>query len=74
MTSEAKKRANAKYDAAHTRQIMFKFNKTTDADVLAKLDSVGNKQGYVKDLIRGDILAEKDLLVTRQNSENREAR
>lgn len=55
MVSEAKKKANAKYDAAHTKQIMLKLNLVTDADILAKLDSMDNKQGYVKGLIRKDI-------------------
>ena len=54
MTSEAKKKANAKYDAAHTKQITLKLNTTTDADILARLDAVGNKQGYIKELIRKD--------------------
>lgn len=54
MTSEAKKKANAKYDAAHTKQITLKLNITTDADILARLDAVGNKQGYIKELIRKD--------------------
>jgi len=32
-----------------------KLNIRTDADILKKLDSVMNKQGYVKALIRKDI-------------------
>lgn len=55
MSSEAQKRAQKKYDSSHTRQIMLKLNTTTDADVLAKLDQVKNKQGYIKSLIRQDI-------------------
>lgn len=55
MTSEAQKRATLKYDIDHTRQIKFKFNLDTDADILDKLDSVENKQGYIKALIRADI-------------------
>ena len=55
MASEAKIRANAKYDKNNTRPIMFKFNLKTDKDILEKLDSVNNKQGYVKNLIREDI-------------------
>ena len=59
MISEAQKRATAKYDAAHTRQIKLKLNLDTDKDVLNKLDSVtveqGGKQGYIKSLIRRDI-------------------
>jgi len=54
-SNEARLRANKKYDDENTRQIKFKFNLKTDADVLHKLDSVPNKQGYVKALIRADI-------------------
>lgn len=32
-----------------------KLNLVYDADVLEKLDSVPNKQGYIKELIRKDI-------------------
>lgn len=44
-----------KYDAKATRQIRLKLNLNSDADILAKLDAVDNKQGYIKDLIRKDI-------------------
>lgn len=53
--SEAQKRARIKYDAKATIQYHLKLNKVTDADILAKLDSVGNKQGYIKQLIRNDL-------------------
>lgn len=43
------------WDKLHTRQIKFKFNKSTDADILEKLDTVGNKTAYIKALIRKDI-------------------
>lgn len=55
MYSEAKKRANAKSDARNTVQVKLKLSKSTDADILEKLDSVENKQGYIKDLIRKDL-------------------
>ena len=55
METEAEKRAKAKYDAANTVQIRLKLNKKTDADVLEKLEESGNKQGYIKALIRADI-------------------
>ncbi len=48
-------KAQAKYDRQNTRQIMFKFNKKTDEDILEKLDTVDNRQGYIKELIRGDL-------------------
>ena len=55
MATDAQLRAIAKYDAAHTVQYRLKLNKETDADIIAKLDSVDNKQGYIKELIRKDI-------------------
>lgn len=53
--TEAQKRAREKYEKANTIQLHFKLNRNTDADILEKLDSVGNKQGYIKSLIRKDI-------------------
>jgi hypothetical protein len=55
MTSEAQKRANERYDKENTIRLSLKLNKTTDADILAKLESVESKQGYIKELIREDI-------------------
>ena len=54
-SSEAQKRANAKYDAANTIQYHLKLNKTTDAAIIDRLRSVGNMQGYIKALIANDI-------------------
>ena len=53
--TEAKKEAIKRYDAANTKQIMLKLNLKTDADILARLQEVGNTQGYIKILIREDI-------------------
>lgn len=53
--TEAQKRAREKYEKTNTVQLKMKLNRNTDADILAKLDSVGNKQGYIKSLIRKDI-------------------
>lgn len=47
--------AQMKYDAKATKQIRMKLNIKSDADILAKLDEVDNKQGYIKELIRKDI-------------------
>ena len=54
-TSEAQKRAGAKYDASNTIQYHLKLNKTTDKDIINKLDQVDSKQTYIKELIRKDI-------------------
>lgn len=55
MATKAQIKAQAKYDAEHTRQIHLKLNRRTDEDVLDKLDSVPSKQGYIKELIRADL-------------------
>ena len=36
-------------------QIGFFLNRNTDADIIGWLNSVDNKQGYLKDLIRHDM-------------------
>jgi hypothetical protein len=36
-----------------------RLNKKTDADCINKLESVENKQGYIKNLIRDDMEGEK---------------
>lgn len=59
MASDAQKKAVRKYDAEMTVQLKLKLNKGTDSDILKKLESVDNKQGYIKKLIRADI--ESDL-------------
>ena len=55
MPSEAQKRAALKYRATHTVKITIELNKSTDADILEKLESVPNKAGYVKQLIQHDL-------------------
>ena len=54
-TTEAQKRAQKKYDEKATVQVHMKLNAVTDADVLQRLKSVGNVQGYIKSLIRADM-------------------
>lgn len=55
MATEAQKKASAKYDAKNTKSVFLKLNIKTDADILKHLETVGNKQGYIKDLIRMDM-------------------
>lgn len=55
MATEAQIKAQKKYDAANTRQVHLKLNRRTDKDVLARLDEVPSKQGYIKRLIRADL-------------------
>ena len=44
-----------RYDAKNTIKICLKLNLTHDADILAALEANGNKQGYIKALIRADL-------------------
>lgn len=55
MATEAEKRAKSKYDAKNATYISLKLNKVTDQDILARLEGIPNKQGYIKELIRKDI-------------------
>ena len=49
-----------KYDKKNTKQFMMKLNLKYDADIIDKLESVKNRQGYIKDLIRNDIAAHEE--------------
>lgn len=55
MSTEAQRKAKAKYQKAKTKNFSLQFNLVTDADILQYLESLENKQGYIKELIRKDI-------------------
>lgn len=55
MVSEAKRKANAKSDKKNARYISMKLNRNTDRDILDFIDSLPNKNGYFKNLIRKDM-------------------
>lgn len=58
MSSEAQKKAQQRYDKnskGKFKVMTLKLNKETDSDVLEKLASVDNMQGYIKGLIRKDL-------------------
>lgn len=46
-----------RWERANIKRLQVKLHTTIDADILNKLDSVPNKQGYIKQLIRQDIAA-----------------
>lgn len=54
MATEAQKRAKARYDKT-TRQLVMRLRTDADADVISKLESVGNKTEYIRMLVRKDI-------------------
>ena len=47
-----------RYHKAHTVSIAIRLMKNTEQDIIQKLDSVPNKAGYIKQLIRQDIAKE----------------
>lgn len=55
-----------KYNKINTIQVSLKLNKKTDADVIARLNEMESKRGYIIDLIREDIEYER-----RQQNESR---
>lgn len=48
---------NIKYSKQMVKRVVLNLNQSTMADVIEWLDTKDNKQGYVIDLIRKDILA-----------------
>ncbi|WP_302317759.1 hypothetical protein [Holdemanella biformis] len=59
MASEAKLRANSKSNKINTKMICVRLSYNTDADIIKKLDEVDSKMGYIKELIRKDMQAQK---------------
>ena len=51
--------AQKKYDKEKTKKYTIKVIKSTESDIFQKLESVPNKAGYIKELIRRDIASEK---------------
>ena len=60
-TSKAQLRAQAKYDKDNTVQFKLKLNKKTDDDIITRLAAADNMQGYIKELIRLDILRDDSI-------------
>lgn len=54
MSTSHTKTVNA-YHKRASRQYHLELHKVNDADIIRKLDTVDNKQGYIKTLIRRDI-------------------
>ena len=51
-TTEALRKAIDKYDKANTVQFKLKLNRNTDKDIIEYLETLSNKQGFIKELIR----------------------
>ena len=62
MAPKSQYSAQARYDKENTRLVVLKLNRKTDADILLKLEETGNKQGYIKELVRKDIRGQQGSL------------
>lgn len=58
-TSVALRKAISKYDSNNTKQFKIKLNNKTDKELIDKLNSVENVQGYIKELIKNDLESKK---------------
>lgn len=54
-TSDSNLRAIQKFTKEKTVSVNLRLNKNTDADIIAKLETVPSKMGYIKALIRADM-------------------
>ena len=52
-------KAAALWDRHNTVQYKMKLQRRTDADIIALFETLENKQGYIKQLIRNDISGER---------------
>lgn len=56
--SKEKPTAKDRYDKEKTKTYTLKVIKNTESDIIERLESVPNKAGYIKNLIRKDIVDE----------------
>ncbi len=54
-TPDSNLKAIDKFNKKKTISVHLRLNKNTDADIIAKLESVTSKMGYIKQLIRADM-------------------
>lgn len=58
--NERKQTPQERYAAKYKKQYSLTCFTSTEQDIIDKLESVPNKAGYIKALIRADIAASKD--------------
>lgn len=58
--AERKKTPQERYAAKNKKQFKIDCIITTEQDIIKKLESVPNKAGYIKSLIRADIAASEE--------------
>lgn len=58
---ETQRKAQDAWSKKNTKGLYLKLNKSTDADIISWLSGIPNKQGYIKELIRNDILVNNQM-------------
>lgn len=61
MASKAQIKASNKYNRENTITLCLRLNKETDKDILEHLTTIDNKSGYIKNLIRLDIIRDNSI-------------
>lgn len=59
------------YEKNNCTRVSIKLCNKTDADIIEALNNCGNKQGYIKELIREDIVIQKKIRMNTQRLEHR---
>lgn len=54
-SKEALARGHRKFEKERMKQLNIRLNDRTDADIIAFLETIDNKRGYLLDLIRSDM-------------------
>ena len=54
--TDKQKKYTQDWKAKNVKQVKIDLNRNTDEDIIEYLSTLDNKQGYIKDLIRQDIL------------------
>ena len=58
---EKRKAYQSRWHKDNTKGFYIRLSKNTDADIINRLAGLDNKQGYIKELIRADILADHSI-------------
>ena len=59
----------SRYDKTHMKRYLLKYHIVNDADIIEKLSSVPNTQGYIRDLIREDLARTGSVPVQKEGEE-----
>ena len=61
------------YNQRAVKQVKLALNLKTDADIIQHLQDTGNVQGYIKSLIRNDMIERKKMKESEKDTEREDA-